>query len=289
MRPAIIYRAVLGFVSSLLLVVFPYPIGTPLRLLGYREGDGEKTAMLQFCSLGNFVCLAHLITAGWIVGLAAAINAGLRHLGWGSLPLQPAIWCWLLVLIVTLAVLAFQVDRYVLFLLISWGVISLLVLAVLELASHLPVSAALALAISSIPVAVEWGIPIFLSASLGLLYAGAATWSRLNNVWSIPRRFGNEIHHHNFERRDRSIYRLGKTFVAEYPCLLRKYLFFGYGNIEVRSAGGTQKDHIEGVIFAEHYARQLVRDLIIDTNPRRTSETISVIIDAEAEEETEAV
>ena len=78
----------------------------------------------------------------------------------------------------------------------------------------------------------------------------------------------------------------GRTFVAEYPCLIRKYLFFGYGNIEVRSAGGMQKDVISGVIFAEYFARRLVRDHLIHGNTRHVE--MESLLEEEAESESGA-
>lgn len=286
MRLPIIYQAIMGFFASLFLICVPYPIGISLRLLGYREGDGIRTDSLQFCSLGNFVCLSHLIAAGWVVALAALLDIWLKQFTWGWLPLEIIVRIWLIILLLTLAVLAFQVDRYVLFLLMSWGMISILAIAVLELASRQPLSIALVAILCVIPVSFDWGLPVLVSTALGMLYAGAATWSRLNNLWCIPKKFGNEIYHHNFERRDRSIYRPGRTFVAEYPCLIRKYLFFGYGNIEVRSAGGMQKDVISGVIFAEHFARRLVRDHLIHGNTRHVE--MESLLEEEAESESGA-
>jgi len=284
MRLKLVWRLASGFLASLLLVVWPYPFGPSLRLLGYHESKEKTGTAVQFCSLGNFVCLAHLIFAGWMVGLFAATNAVVRQFRWAGIPMEPVTWSWLLVLILTLAVLSFQVDRYVLFMLVSWLVIICLAFAVTELASHIPLTAFALHLLWSIPISIDWGIPILVSASLGVLYAGSATWSRMNNRWSVPHLHGNEIHHHNFERRDRSIYRPGRTFVADYPCLLRKYLFFGYGNIEVRSSAGREMDHIGGVVFAEHYARKLVRDQLVHTNTRLTDE-LDVIVTEELDDD----
>ena len=148
-------------------------------MLGSHESERKDETAVQFCSLGNFVCLSHLIFVGWIVGLFVLLNNVTQHFDGPQLPLESVIWCWLAILILTLAVLSFQVDRYVLFLLISWVFIGCLTFAVVELASHIPLTAYVLRLIWAIPISIDWGIPILVSASLGILYAGAATWSRM--------------------------------------------------------------------------------------------------------------
>jgi len=105
-----------------------------------------------------------------------------------------------------------------------------------------------------IPVLVEWGVPMVVSFVLGFTFVCVATWRRLNDRWTL-RPTGNYLEHENFQERDRTISKGAKTFVAVYPCLLRRYLLFGFGNIEVRSSTGTTLiDRIEGVFFAQKHA-----------------------------------
>ena len=85
------------------------------------------------------------------------------------------------------------------------------------------------------------------------------------------------MEHENFQERDRTIAKGAKTFIAVFPCLLRRYLMFGFGNIEVRSSTGTTLiDRIEGVFFARRHA-----DVI---KYRFGTTDISMDADAESEE-----
>ncbi len=283
----LLFRVLIRMPHALMLAFVPYPIGPLTRLFGYQDRPNGAGIRLQFCTLGNFVCMCHLILAGWGVGLLAIIDSLIRPHGYW-VPLGLAVWAWLAVLITTVAVLAFRVDRYVLFLLVSWVVTMGLLTLVVELISQLPLIGAILFIMVQIPVAIEWGVPVLISCSLGLLYAGAVTWAQLNDVWSVPKELSNEIHHNNFERRDRSIYRPGRTFVADFPCLLRKYLFFGYGNIEIRSSAGRRMDLIEGVVFAEYYARKLVRDQLVHARAELEEEALRDELDGEDEYDDQA-
>jgi hypothetical protein len=93
-----------------------------------------------------------------------------------------------------------------------------------------------------------------ISFVLGILFVCVAAWRRLNDRWSL-KPTGNYLEHENFQEKDRTISKGAKTFVAVYPCLLRRYLLFGFGDIEVRSSTGEKIiDRIEGVFFARHHA-----------------------------------
>ena len=98
------------------------------------------------------------------------------------------------------------------------------------------------------------GVPMVVSLILGIIFVFVATWRRMNDCWSI-KAHGNYLEHENFQEKDRTISKGAKTFVAVFPCLMRRYLFFGYGNIEVRSSTGTTLiDLIDGVFFARYHA-----------------------------------
>ena len=281
-----VVKLLLRLPAILTLAVFPYPVGPARRLLGYRTHGA--TYSLEFCSLGNFICMAHLIAMGWLVGLVALFRDVSPI---AEAALKPAVWLWLVVLLLTVVVLAFKVDRYLLSLLISWMVACGLLLLVVELASGAPVVEMLSLGAASIPMRIDWGVPVLTSLSLGLLYALAATWAKLNDHWYISRaEDNNQIHHDNFERRDCSIFLIGKTLVAEYPCLLRKYLFFGFGNLQFRNSAGKITDHIAGVIFAERHVKEIGAQLPLKTRDLSVVQAITdEHIDAAVEENHESL
>ena len=105
---------------------------------------------------------------------------------------------------------------------------------------------------------VEWGVPFVVSFVLGAVYVFMASWRRLNDCWNL-KPVGNYLEHENFQEKDRTISKGAKTFVAVFPCLIRRYLYFGFGDIEVRSSTGTTiVDKIEGVLFAKRHADMIL-------------------------------
>jgi hypothetical protein len=183
--------------------------------------------------------------------------------GWPPLPI---IWLnrlWVIVLISTVLVLGLKFDRVACGFLIAAVLILILLLTIAEYKAGTPVAASFLRFIGSIPVQLSWGVPMLTSLTLGVVFAAVVTWQSVNDRWILPGR-GNYIEHVNFQQRDRSISRGAKSFVARFDCLIRRYLCFGYGDIEVRSANGNAiLDRIEGVFFAARHAERMKRRLSI--------------------------
>lgn len=270
-RPGIVMQFVKRFIGRIGLLFFPLPIGLFRRQLAGRTDDHGE---LQFFSHPDFVCTMHLIWVGWLVTLGEFYNQYASDHQFTQIPNGFLSWPWLFVLTVTLIVMGLQFARVAVGFLIAAIVITGLILFLSETLSEVAVFHAIHDVLKKIPVTVDWGVPMVVSLVLGLVFVSMASWRRMNDCWSLKAR-GNYLEHENFQEKDRTISKGAKTFVAVFPCILRRYLLFGYGNIEVRSSTGTSLvDRIEGVFYARHHADIIKnRFSVTDTH------------DAEAEEE----
>jgi hypothetical protein len=150
-------------------------------------------------------------------------------------------------------------------------------LGLAQVTSELTIFKGIYAQLRKIPVHVEWGVPFVVSVVLGINFVSVAAWRRMNDRWSLQA-VGNYLDHENFQEKDRTISKGAKTFVAVFPCLIRRYLFFGYGDIEVRSSTGAALiDRIEGVLYAHQHA-EVIKHKFGTTD-----------ISTEEEEESEAV
>lgn len=245
---------------SLTLVFLPIPLFWMRRILvGRSNSNGD----LEFYSHPDFVCTCHLVWVGWLVCTAAGYNRLAVHRGWLAMPVSWLSWLWVLVLVFTIMVLGLKFGRVACGFLAAAFTIAVLGTTIAELQINIPLTGSFFRSLSGIPVRLEWGVPMLTSLVLGLTFSAMATWQTVNDRWILPAR-GNYIEHVNFQHRDRSISKGTKSFVAQFDCLIRRYLFFGYGDIEVRSAlGNTVIDRIEGVFFATEYAEWMKRHLSI--------------------------
>lgn len=276
-QPGVIWSFVRTFLGSIGLMFIPIPVWIFKRqLAGKVNSDGE----LEFYSHPDFVCTMHLIWVGWVVALGALFNDLAAAQGWGvKIPMNYLSWPWLFMLLVTLIVMGLQFGRVALGFLISAIVIVVLGLGLAQALSDTPIFEDIHHTLSRIPVEVQWGVPFVVSVVLGINFVSVAAWRRLNDRWSL-KPIGNYLDHENFQEKDRTISKGAKTFVAVFPCLIRRYLFFGYGDIEVRSSTGTTLvDRIEGVLFARETAELI----------KRQFSTTDVTSSAEAEEEEDEV
>lgn len=271
-----VWAFLMSFMGRLGLVFFPVPVGVFRRqLVGYFGRDG----LLEFYSHPNLVCTSHLIWVGWVVALGLKYNdfAATRGL-WQITPILLG-WLWIFVLLLTIIAMGVRFNRVACGFVAAFAVILVLAIAVMEIGTHLPITAYIRDMMADVPVRLDWGIPAVVSLTLGMLFAGVASWQRLNDRW-ILQRFGNYIEHANFQDKDRNISKGAKTFVASFDCLLRRYLLFGYGDIEVRSSVGNKLvDEIRGVFFASHHAAIMMRRL------SATDARFEAVEDEEIEEE----
>jgi len=277
-QPGIIWSFVRTFFGSIGLMFVPLPFWIFKRqLAGKTNSDGE----LEFYSHPDFVCTMHLIWVGWLVTLGAMFNSFAASREWSAaIPMNYLSWPWLFVLCLTLVVMGLQFGRVALGFLIASIVIVLLGLGLAQALSATPIFEDIHRVVRRIPVEINWGVPFVVSVVLGINFVSVAAWRRMNDRWSM-KPVGNYLDHENFQEKDRTISKGAKTFVAVFPCLIRRYLYFGYGDIEVRSSTGTTLvDRIEGVLFARETAELVKRHF--------STTDVSSAYEAE-EEEDEAV
>lgn len=270
-HPGVVWSFLRTFLGSFGLIFIPLPIGILRRqLCGRVDRDGK----LEFYSHPDFICTMHLIWVGWVVTLGFLYNDFAHERGWMAIRDTFFSWPWLFVLCLTLIVLGLQFGRVALGFLIAAVVIVVLGLGLIQTLSNITLFKDIHGTIRKIPVSLDWGVPFVVSVILGVNFAAVAAWRRLNDRWTL-KKISNYLEHENFQERDRTISKGAKTFVAVFPCLIRRYLFFGYGDIEVRSStGSTLVDRIEGVLFARHYA-----DLV------KSRFAVTDVINEDAEEE----
>jgi len=252
-RPKGIVRTfVRRFFGSIGLMFFPMPLSI---FRGQLAGKFVEDGDLEFYSHPNFVCTMHLIWVGWFVTIGAVARGYLdpdatHRAVWDAL----LSWPWLVVLTVTIIVMGLRFARVAVGFLVAGILIFGLGLWLIQALSDIEVFRQLAHALGKIPVLVQWGVPMVVSFALGFTFVCVAAWRRMNDCWTL-KPTGYYLEHENFQERDRTISKGAMTFVAVFPCLLRRYLLFGFGDIEVRSSTGTTIiDRIEGVFFARNHA-----------------------------------
>lgn len=268
------------FIGSIGLMFIPVPISLFKRQLA---GRFEKDGTLEFYSHPNFICTMHLIWVGWLVTIGAFYNDfAVRNESFPVIPDQALSWPWIVVLLITMVVMGLQFGRIQVGFLLAALAVTGMGLGLLQVMADIAVFGNIAKVINRIPVTVRWGVPFAVSFVLGILFVAVAAWRRLNDRWSL-RKTGNYLEHENFQEKDRTVSKGAKTFVAVFPCLLRRYLLFGFGDIEVRTSTGTTiVDRVEGVFFARHHS-EVIKDRF------GTTDTREAIAEAEeAQEDDEA-
>jgi hypothetical protein len=247
--PGLIRIFLRRFIGSIGLMFIPLPIGISRRQLAGKAVEGDS---MEFYSHPDFVCTMHLIWVGWLVTLGAFYNTLVKEKL--EIPDNLLSWPWLFVLTITIVVMGLQFSRVVVGFLLAGIAVSGMGLWLIQVGRDVQVFEYIFKTLYEIDVKIGWGIPMVVSLVLGITFVCVATWRRMNDCWSIKAK-GNYLEHENFQEKDRTISKGAKTFVAVFPCLLRRYLFFGYGNIEVRSSTGTTLiDLIDGVFFARYHA-----------------------------------
>ena len=236
------------------------------QLAGRRTEEG-----LEFYSHPNFVCTMHLIWIGWLVTLGALIRQHFDPQGLNQTWDYILSWPWLVVLTLTIIVMGLHFSRIAVGFLTAGMIIFFLLIGLVQALSDVELVHGIADVLKKIPVLVQWGVPMVVSFVLGFTFVCVATWRRMNDCWSL-KVSGNYLEHENFQEKDRTISKGAKTFVAVYPCLLRRYLLFGFGDIEVRSSTGEHLiDKIDGVFFARKHA-DIITDWFGTTDVRLVSE-----------------
>ena len=253
-KSGVVWLFLRRFLGSIGLMFIPVPISIFRRQLAGKHIEGGD---LEFYSHPNFACTMHLIWVGWLVTLVTYCNDIASNNGWAIAMEQEQMavlsWTWIFILIVTMIVMGLQFARVAVGFLVAAILLTIMGLSLIQVLSDIPLFKSLSVVVAKIPVVVEWGVPMVVSFVLGITFVCVATWRRMDDCWTL-KPLGNYLEHHNFQEKDRTISKGAKTFVAVYPCLLRRYLLFGFGDIEVRSSTGTKLiDCIDGVFFAKHH------------------------------------
>ena len=245
-----------GCLSTAALTFCPLPIGPMSRKL---VGGVDSRAEFEFFSHPNLMLTTHLIIVGWLIGLSAWCEP--YFIAQFGVRLSPAVlgWCWTITLLLTILVLSLRFDRIVCGYIVAVVTILALTFWLVQIGIQLPVWATIGTGVHRLPIHVGWGLPVATSTVLGLIFAGVASWQSVNSCWRV-RATGNYLERISFENRDEVFARGGKNFVAVYDCLLRRWLFFGFGAIEIRGASSHKLWYrIEGVYFASRVADELTR------------------------------
>jgi len=252
-QPGMVIQFLKTFFGSIGLLFVPLPFSIFRRQLAGKVN--AETGEMEFYSHPNFICTMHLIWIGWIVTLCALFNDVSESKKW-NVEISPTLlgWIWLFVLLLTLIVMGLRFGRVQVGFLVAAIALVGMGLGLIQAFSDIAVFSNIYSTLKSIDTGIDWGVPFVVSMSVGLLFVCVVTWRRMNDRWSLKER-GNYLEHENFQQKDRSISKGAKTFVAVFPCLLKRYLLFGFGDIEVRSSTGTKLiDSIEGVMFAKHHS-----------------------------------
>ena len=239
-----------------MVLICPLPIG-PIRrhLAGKITEQGD---FVFYCHPRLIVCM-HLIWVGWLVGLTALLQGSVAEpagwdLGW---LMRLVTWLWIVTLVVTIIALSLDLGRLSVAMLIVATAGLAAMLGFVQARVQLPILGAVIAGLAMIPIEMEWGLPVLVSLLIGLWYTTMAGWKRLDDFWVVSPK-GNYIEHRTFERGgDHHPYEF-KVFRATWPCLLKKYLCFGYGNIEIRDNHNSGViATIEGCLHARGHERMI--------------------------------
>jgi hypothetical protein len=282
---AMIVKVVKEFYRYIIVVFLPIPISYLARKqLAYRDLHTEDgRGQLEFFSQPNFVTTIHLIWVGWVVtafGLYNHFVYGAEKLPQVSQAVTDGLsWFWLFVLCVTVLVMGIQFGRVASGFLLTTIVILVMGTLLWEQVGEVEIIRLAKEKAEKIDVTLGWGVPMVVSAVLGLTMLLSSIWQQLDDRWIVAHQ-GNFLEHENFQQKDRTIQKGAKTFIHTWPCLLRRFLLFGYGEIEVRdSRGMTEVERIEGIFWAKTVS-ELLKSKFQTTD-------VSLAVQVEEEEEDE--
>ena len=250
-----------GFLGAIGLWIIPYPIFVFRRSLAGRT---SRNGDMEFYCHPRFAITSHVIVMGWLVTLGVVLFDNSQTVQW-------FVWPWLLIIGFTFVAMGRNWE-IISSIIVGGGILLVIaVLVILEMLGDWALFRPILDMWKQIPVEVDWGVPFILSFCLGFLYVLMACYQRVDNVWRLPAS-GNLLDHYRFERSDTSISKGGKTFRADWPCMLKKWFFFGYGNILILDAHSKRVLHrIEGV-FSAHKHAEILKHRFATTDTREATE-----------------
>ena len=274
-----------SLLRSVIIVFLPLPVWPSKRLLsgGIREG-GE----LRFPSLRPFMLWGPLVTMGWLTAGGEWINqwadeSGKNfHISDGWL-----VWPWVIVLIVTMFATGDNFNKeklgtvtavLVILLMFFWGAQQKWGLSIFGTVGNW---------LKEMPIDVKWGVPFITSLLGGIWLAITTAWQNTNDVWSQDAQ-GNNFEHHNFEENDVTYSKGAKTFAVEFPCLLKKWLYFRYGYVLVVSHDGSRIYHRVGPVFFAGTKKRILTERFSVTKTSGVEEAIEADANADADAASDA-
>ena len=279
------FKRLLGLLFRSLVVVFlPIPLpGLAKRQLSFTK---PKKGALRFVPQQRLVATMHVIWIGWLVGAGTLYNHLVddpkNHLS--ESVINGLEWAWIVAICLTVLMLGLDFGRVAFGFLLA--VILVLVLSVLlyEQVGEVEIVKQAVDSLKQVDVELGWGVPIIVSGVLGISLMISSTWQQLDDQWEVAHQ-GNFLEHENFAAKDLTIQKGAKTFIHSWPCLVKRFLLFGYGEIEVRdSRGQTMIAEIKGVIRAISVSNELKRRFET-TDIRQFDEALQDAIYEEEEEE----
>lgn len=248
-----------NFYRYLIVVFLPIPVKFLARKQLAFVVDKTDKNRLEFFSQPNLVTAIHVIWVGWLVGACALYN----HLQTNeNYQLTQSVihgleWAWIVVLCLTILVMGIQFGRVAAGFLLTSIVILILSVLLYEQMGEVQIINQTKGILEKVDVELGWGVPIIVSLVLGVTMLFSSIWQQLDDRWTVAQQ-GNFLEHENFQQKDRTIQKGAKTFIHSWPCLLRRFLLFGFGEIEVRdSRGQTAIERIEGVFWAKGVSERL--------------------------------
>jgi len=227
------------------------------------------------------VTTIHLIWVGWVVAAFGLYNHFVH--GADNIPefsatvMDGLSWFWLFVLCVTVLVMGIHFGRVASGFLLTTIVIIVMATLLWEQIGDVEIIKSAKVQAEKIDVTLGWGVPMVVSAVLGLTMLLSSVWQQLDDRWIVAHQ-GNFLEHENFQQKDRTIQKGAKTFIHTWPCLLRRFLLFGYGEIEVKDSRGiTEVERIEGIFWAKTVSE------LLKSKFQTTDVSVSALVEEEEE------
>ena len=268
------------FYRYLVVIFLPIPVGFLARnQMAFRDiHDASGKGRLEFYSQPNFVTTIHLIWVGWLVGACELFNSVVQEKYQISGPIIHGLeWFWIVVLCLTVLVMGIMFGRVAAGFLLTTLMIIVLGLLLYQQMGDVEVLRRIAATLNKVDVDLGWGVPVVVSAVLGMTMLLSSIWQQLDDRWIVQHQ-GNFLEHENFQQKDRTIQKGAKTFIHGWPCLLRRFLLFGYGEIEVRDSRGlTEVERIEGIFWAKEVSE------LLKSKFQSTDVTVSQVVEEEEE------
>lgn len=242
---------------SLIVVFLPLPLpGLAKKQLSFVKPDQGE---LKFIPQQPLVATMHVIWIGWLVGACTLYNHLVSdesfHL---SAPIINGLeWLWIAAILLTILMMGLDFGRVAFGFLVAVIAVSVLSVLLYEQVGDVEIVKQTSDSLKTVDVELGWGVPLIVSGVLGVCLMISSTWQQLNDRWAVAFQ-GNFLEHENFAAKDLTIQKGAKTFIHSWPCLVKRFLLFGYGEIEVRdSRGQTMIAEIKGVIGALSVSNEL--------------------------------